>query len=115
MVWAQLGSRPGVVAEPGGGTTMTRLSADQIRDGLAELPAWEVVDGSIATEYRFDDFRQAVAFVVRVAFEAEAADHHPDIDVRYNRVRLTLSTHSAGGVTDKDVALAAVIQGVADR
>ncbi len=94
---------------------MTILSSDQIRDGLADLPAWQSVDGSIAADYRFDDFPQAVGFVVRVAFAAEAANHHPDIDVRYNRVRLTLSTHSAGGVTDKDMALAAAIQGLADH
>lgn len=94
---------------------MTALSADEVRSGLVGLPSWELVDGAITTEYRFDDFRQSVAFVVRVAFEAEAADHHPDIDVRYNRVRLALCTHSAGGVTDKDFALASVIQRLADR
>lgn len=91
----------------------TRLSGDQIREGLADLPAWDLVDDTIATEFRFDDFRASVAFVVRVAFEAEAAVHHPDIDLRYNRVRVALSTHSAGGVTDKDVDLAKVIQGLA--
>jgi len=94
---------------------MTALSADEVRAGLANLPAWDLVDGAIATECRFDDFRQAVAFVVRVAFEAEGADHHPDIDVRYNRVRLALSTHSEGGVTAKDFALASVIEGLAGR
>ena len=94
---------------------MTPLSADQIRDALGSLPSWEPAEGAITAECRFDDFRQAVAFVVRVAFEAEAADHHPDIDVRYNRVRLTLSTHSAGGVTAKDLELASVIQRLAGR
>ena len=94
---------------------MTAISADEIHEGLAELPGWELVDDTIVSEFRFDDFRQAVAFVVRVAFEAEAADHHPDIDLRYSRVRLALSTHSAGGVTAKDLSLAAVIQRMAGR
>jgi 4a-hydroxytetrahydrobiopterin dehydratase len=94
---------------------MTALADDDIRAGLADLPSWTLDGGQIATEYRFADFRQAVAFVVRVAFEAEAADHHPDIDVRYNRVRVALSTHSAGGVTAKDLDLAAVVEGVAGR
>ena len=64
---------------------------------------------SIAREYQFPTFPAAVRFVDFVAELAEAADHHPDIDVRYNRVRLTLSTHSAGGVTEKDFALARAI------
>ena len=94
---------------------MTAMSAGEIDEGLAELPGWELVDDTIVSEFRFDDFRQAVAFVVLVAFEAEAADHHPDIDLRYSRVRLALSTHSAGGVTAKDLSLAAVIQRMAGR
>ena len=94
---------------------MAVLSVDEIRAGVAGLGSWDLVDGSVVAEFGFDDFRQAVAFVVRVSFEAESANHHPDIDVRYNRVRLALSTHSAGGVTDKDLALAAVIQGLTDH
>jgi len=94
---------------------MTALADDDIRARLVSLPSWELTSGQIATEYRLADFRQAVAFVVRVAFEAEAADHHPDIDVRFNRVRIALSTHSAGGVTAKDLDLAAIIEGVAGR
>jgi len=94
---------------------MTALGEDDIRSGLVGLPSWGLADGQIVTEYRFADFRQAVAFVVRIAFEAEQADHHPDIDVRYNRVRVALSTHSAGGVTPKDLDLAATIERVAGR
>jgi len=56
-----------------------------------------------------------VAFVVRVAFEAEAANHHPDLDIRYSKVQVTLSTHSEGGVTEKDVALARAINAVGNR
>ncbi len=92
---------------------MTALGEEDIRAGLVGLGSWELVDGQIATEYRFADFRHAVAFVVTVAFEAESAEHHPDIDVRYNRVRIALSTHSAGGVTTKDFDLATAIEGIA--
>ena len=62
-------------------------------------------------EYRLDGFAGAIAFVVRLSYEAEAADHHPDLDIRYNRVRVTLSTHSEGGVTAKDLDLARAIEG----
>ncbi|MGI9032358.1 MAG: 4a-hydroxytetrahydrobiopterin dehydratase [Acidimicrobiales bacterium] len=88
---------------------MAALSDEEVRAQLGELSDWQVDGGQIVREYRFDDFRQAVAFVVRVAFEAEAANHHPDLDVRYNRVRVALSTHSEGGVTSKDFELAAAL------
>lgn len=65
-----------------------------------------MADKAIIKEYTFKDFKQAVDFVNRVAELAEAADHHPDILIRYNKVRLTLSTHSAGEVTSKDFELA---------
>jgi 4a-hydroxytetrahydrobiopterin dehydratase len=85
------------------------LSDDEIRARLDELPGWEPGEGAIGKAYRFDTFPQAVAFVVAVAFAAEAANHHPDLDIRYNRVHVELSTHSEGGVTEKDVDLAAAI------
>ncbi len=86
---------------------MAKLSDDEVRDGLSELPGWERQDNEIVKEYKFETFGDAVAFVVRLAFRADKADHHPDIDVRYNRVRVALSTHSEGGITNKDLALAA--------
>ncbi len=90
---------------------MAVMTADEIRSACGELSGWEadVEAPSIAREYQFPTFSAAVRFVDFVAELAEAADHHPDIDVRYNRVRLTLSTHSAGGVTEKDIALARAI------
>ena len=90
---------------------MASMTADEIRVACGELTGWEADVGapSIAREYQFPTFPAAVRFVDFVAELAEAADHHPDIDVRYNRVRLTLSTHSAGGVTEKDFALARAI------
>jgi 4a-hydroxytetrahydrobiopterin dehydratase len=68
---------------------------------------WTEVDGALEREFRFDDFAQALAFVNRVAELAEAANHHPDIEVHFNRVKLRWWTHSAGGITEHDHELAA--------
>jgi len=70
-------------------------------------PKWQLCDGALNREWTFADFAEAIRFVGRVAEIAEAAGHHPDIDIRYNRVRLALVTHDAGGVTERDSALAA--------
>lgn len=87
------------------------LSDAQIDAALADLDGWRLEsddDGNwIATDLQFEGFREAVAFLVRVAFEAEAMDHHPEISNVYDRVALALSTHDAGGrVTETDLALA---------
>lgn len=84
----------------------------RIRAELESLPGWAFVDGALVREYRLGGFRGAVSFVVRLSYEAEAADHHPDVDVRYDKVRIALSTHSEGGVTVKDVDLARAIEAV---
>jgi 4a-hydroxytetrahydrobiopterin dehydratase len=89
---------------------MNTLTAEQIRSALESLPGWTLRDGEIVREYSFDDFVAAMTFVNRVAELAEAAEHHPDIDIRYNKVTLALSTHSAGGLTKKDVELAQQIE-----
>ncbi|HWH13788.1 MAG TPA: 4a-hydroxytetrahydrobiopterin dehydratase, partial [Miltoncostaeaceae bacterium] len=89
------------------------LDDDQIRSALAGLPGWERDGDALVREFTHADFLQAVLFVNRVAGAAEAADHHPDVDIRWNRVLIRLSTHSAGGVTDRDVALAGRISGLA--
>lgn len=68
------------------------------------MPGWELTDNAIRRQYTFRGFPDAVAFVVRLAFAAEQADHHPDIQIGYKRVTLIYSTHSAGGLTDKDFA-----------
>jgi 4a-hydroxytetrahydrobiopterin dehydratase len=83
-----------------------KLSAGERDDFQASHPGWVISGESMAHTFEFDDFGAAVAFVVRVAFLAEAADHHPDIDVRWNKVTLVLSTHSEGALTEKDTALA---------
>ncbi len=92
---------------------MATLSDQEIVAALADLPGWRLEGGQIAKQYRLDGFPGAVAFVVRISYEAEAADHHPDIDIRYNKVTVALSTHSEGGVTAKDVDLARTIEGLA--
>lgn len=90
------------------------LTDDQIADALAELPGWRHYDDALHFRFTFGDFRQAVAFVVRVAFEAEQRDHHPELTNVYNRVDVALTTHDAGNrVTAKDVELARAIQRLA--
>jgi 4a-hydroxytetrahydrobiopterin dehydratase len=74
---------------------------------LSTVPAWKVEAGELVRTFQFADFRAAMRFVNRVAELAESAGHHPDIDIRYNRVRLALVTHDAGGITAKDFDLAA--------
>jgi len=83
---------------------------------LARLPGWRAVEGrdAIIREFRFHDFNAAFGFMSRVALYAEKHDHHPEWSNVYNRVTITLSTHDAGGVTDKDIALAHFIDQAAD-
>jgi 4a-hydroxytetrahydrobiopterin dehydratase len=92
---------------------MATLPDDRIRAALDALDGWEVVGGAISKQYRLGGFPAAVAFVVRLSYLAEAADHHPDLDIRYDKVRVTLSTHSEGGVTTKDLDLAGAIEALA--
>ncbi len=92
---------------------MATLSDDEIRTALEDLPGWELSGGQIAKEFKRDGFAGAIAFVVRLSYAAEAANHHPDLDIRYSRVRVALSTHSEGGITAKDIDLAHTIDGLA--
>jgi 4a-hydroxytetrahydrobiopterin dehydratase len=85
---------------------MAALSAQQVSTLLASVPDWKIEGGELVRLYKFQDFVAALAFVNRVGKLAEAAGHHPDIDIRYNRVRLALVTHDAGGLTSKDFDLA---------
>ena len=84
----------------------TTLSETEIKSRLEGLPEWAELSGAIQRTYVFADFVSSIAFVNKVAALAEAAAHHPDILIRYSKVTLTLSTHDAGGVTEKDFALA---------
>ena len=83
-----------------------KLTPEQVRQSLQGLAGWELKGEEITKQFKFKDFSEALAFVNKVGQMAEAADHHPDIDIRYNKVRLMLSTHSAGGLTEKDFSLA---------
>ncbi len=89
------------------------LTDDAIASALAELPGWARDGEALAKTFEFDDFKQAFGFMTRVAFEAEAAGHHPDWSNVYRTVTIRLNTHDAGGqVTQKDVDLARAIQGL---
>lgn len=83
-----------------------RLSEADAASRVTRLTAWQRDGEAIRRRYKFKDFVEAMRFVNRVADLAEAADHHPDILINYNKVTLTLSTHSAGGLTEKDFRLA---------
>jgi 4a-hydroxytetrahydrobiopterin dehydratase len=86
------------------------LSADDVDASLTEQHIeWERVGDELVTTVALHDFAAALIFVNAVGAAAEAANHHPDIDIRWNKVRLVLSTHSAGGLTVLDLALAAAI------
>ncbi|ORV47264.1 pterin-4-alpha-carbinolamine dehydratase [Mycolicibacter engbaekii] len=88
---------------------MALLTDDQITEALPGLPGWEHTDGALRRTVKFDSFPAGIEAVRRVAERAEAADHHPDIDIRWRTVTFVLVTHSAGGITDKDVAMAGEI------
>lgn len=85
---------------------MTKLTEDEIKTSLADVPDWTELEGEIQRTYQFSDFDEAMKFVNQVAEQAERSQHHPDILIRYNKVTLTLSTHDAGGITNKDFDLA---------
>jgi 4a-hydroxytetrahydrobiopterin dehydratase len=86
---------------------MSPLSPEEARTRLGNLPGWQIESGELVRKFEFKDFLAALHFVNQLADAAEKAGHHPDIDIRYNRVRLALVTHDAGGLTAKDFDLAA--------
>lgn len=90
-----------------------KLSSQDVAAGLEKLPGWRREGDTIERTYELPDFRTALAFVAYVGELAEHMDHHPDVDIRYNKVRLALSTHSAGGLTGNDLTLAQRIDHVA--
>ena len=83
-----------------------RLRPEEIEAWVTAHPRWRFRDGKIRKEYAFESFRSAVVFVNRVATIADELNHHPDIDVRYDRVILRMWSHDAGGVTERDINLA---------
>ncbi len=88
---------------------MTPLPQADIDKKLKQLPDWQYQDGALVAEFKFKDFFTAFSFMIKVATEAEKVQHHPDWSNVYNRVSVKLSTHEAGGVTQKDFDLATEI------
>jgi 4a-hydroxytetrahydrobiopterin dehydratase len=91
---------------------MPPLADAEISAALEALAGWERAGDEIVKTYEFATFADAISFVVRVGFLAEAADHHPDIDIRWRNVRIALTTHSANGLTNRDLDLAAEIESI---
>jgi 4a-hydroxytetrahydrobiopterin dehydratase len=85
---------------------MALLKKDEIENALASLKGWKLEGKEITKQFELKDFVRTMGFVNSVALLAEKANHHPDIDIRWNKVKLVLSTHSAGGLTEKDFNLA---------
>jgi len=85
---------------------MQKLNDQELKDAVTKLPGWRLEEGKLLHDFSFADFVAAMAFVNKIADVAESAGHHPDIDIRYNKVRLGLVTHDAGGITAKDVEMA---------
>lgn len=87
------------------------LSNDAIQSALADLPGWSHSDDKLSKTFKFGSFREAMGFIVRIGFEAEAANHHPELFNVYSTVEIALSTHDADGkVTQKDIDLAKAIE-----
>jgi 4a-hydroxytetrahydrobiopterin dehydratase len=93
--------------------TMATLGADDVRKRLERLRDWTLEGDAIRRQFTFRNFPDAVAFIVRVGFAAEAVDHHPDLLVNYKRVTVTYTTHSEGGLTAKDFEGAAMATALA--
>ena len=87
----------------------TKLSEAEVQIRLTTLPGWSVDQGKLHREFRFPDFKQAFAFMTRVAAVADQMDHHPEWFNVYNTVRVDLATHDAGGITDLDFKLGAAM------
>ncbi len=85
------------------------LTPAEIKETLQAIPGWTLQDGKLTRDWTFKDFVQAMEFVNQIATLAEAAGHHPDIDIRYNNVRLSLVSHDAGGITQRDASMASQI------
>ncbi|PKL75359.1 MAG: 4a-hydroxytetrahydrobiopterin dehydratase [Candidatus Melainabacteria bacterium HGW-Melainabacteria-1] len=91
---------------------MSEVTSERILDALKLLPGWSYEGHALRKEFAFKNFREAISFIVRLSYEAEERDHHPEILNVYNRVTINLTTHDAGNqVTEKDLHLAEIIEG----
>ena len=92
---------------------MGSLTENQIKNELITLEGWTFSDDKIHREFSFNDFKTALSFIVRIGFEAEGQNHHPELFNVYNTVSISLSTHDAGGkVTEKDIKLAKAVDAI---
>lgn len=91
---------------------MKKLSEQEINNNLESLEGWSYTDNSLQTSFEFENFKEAFTLMTRIAFEAEAQNHHPDWNNVYNQLEISLSTHDAGGVTEKDFKLAKAIENI---
>ena len=89
---------------------MEHLSIREIYDRLSELEGWEMHGNEIVKEFKFENFKEAMEFVQKIGEEAEREHHHPDINIKYNKVELRLTTHDENGITYKDFKLARIIE-----
>ena len=89
---------------------MKKLSNQEIEQNLESLDGWDLTEDGIQTSFEFENFKEAFTLMTRIAFEAEAMNHHPNWTNVYNTLEITLSTHDAGGITEKDFKLARAIE-----
>lgn len=92
---------------------MAKLTDEEVRAALEQLPEWQREGDEIVREFELPTFPEAIAFVVKIADLAQAADHHPDLDIRYTKVRVALTSHDEGGLTSRDTGLAKKIDALA--
>ena len=88
---------------------LAKLSDDQVKEKLKELQGWQLVNGKLHKEFQFKDFNQTFGFMTRAAMHAEKMDHHPEWFNVYNKLKVDLMTHDAGGITENDVKLAKIL------
>lgn len=91
---------------------MAKLTPSEVEVALRDLPGWSIRNGMLVKTYKHESFPEAIVFVNAVAHLAELANHHPDIDVRYTNITLSLITHDQGGLTERDVELARQVEGI---
>ncbi len=94
---------------------MSKLTEKEIDSRLEKLQEWDYFDNAIHTEYEFENFKDCFSAMSRIAFECEALNHHPDWSNIYNVLKISLSTHDANGVTEKDFKLANAIEGIVEE
>lgn len=93
---------------------MKKLSPEDIEKRLSQFPEWDYNEGKLYTEFEFDNFKDCFSAMSRIAFECEAQDHHPEWTNVYNLLTISLSTHTANGVTEKDFKLAEAIEAIVE-